>query len=184
MSKAPVAFPPGTFRASAKVVHEKKADSDDDEPTKYSHELFTEYTFHEDGTYIMHGYPPINEKGRVVVNEKVRFSVLARRLAALTTVQIDQEFHVQIKDRVQTSQKGEWKPADINAVIRFAGDLKSFVWDAKNYMSPEARSAAESKEEKKEDKKEEKHDDKKHDEKKKVEKKESRKGSDKKDKKP
>lgn len=85
MSKAPVAFPPGTFRASAKVVHEKKADSDDDEPTKYSHELFTEYTFHEDGTYVMHGYPPINEKGRVVVNEKVRFSVHARRLAALTT---------------------------------------------------------------------------------------------------
>lgn len=73
MSKT-IAFPPGTFRASAKVVHEKKEDSDDDEPKKYSHELFTEYTFMEDGSYVMHGYPPINEKGKIVVKEKVRLN--------------------------------------------------------------------------------------------------------------
>ena len=39
---------------------------------------------------------------------------------------------------MQTSAKGEWKPADVSALLRFAGDLKSFTWDAKLYASPKA----------------------------------------------
>lgn len=48
---------------------------------------------------------------------------------------------MRVANRVQTSQKGEWKPAEIDAVIRFSGDLKSFVWDAKTYHSPQAQPA-------------------------------------------
>lgn len=58
---------------------------------------------------------------------------------------------------MQTSQKGEWKPADIEAVIRFTGDLKSFVWDAKTYYAADAKPAeAPAAESKKEEKKESK----------------------------
>ena len=76
-------------------------------------------------------------------------------------VKVGHEFHVRVTSRVQTSQKGEWKPADIEAVIRFAGDLKSFIWDAKTYYSadakpPEAPAAESKKEEMKEQKKESK----------------------------
>lgn len=39
--KAPVTFPVGTFRASAKIVHERK-DPEDGGVQKESHELFTE----------------------------------------------------------------------------------------------------------------------------------------------
>ena len=58
--------------------------------------------------------------------------------------------------RVQTSAKGEWKPADISGVLKFSGDLKSFTWDAKLYHSHHEKEGKKEKDEKKEDKKDKK----------------------------
>jgi len=138
-AKPAVSFPAGTFRSSAKVTSVAKADSDDDTPQRTHHELFTEYTFNADGTYAMHGYPPIAEKGQIVVREK-----------------IGQEYHIRLANRLQTAQKKdekmEWKPAEIDGVIRFAGDLKSFTWDAKAFYSYDPNAPKEAKKEKKEKK--------------------------------